>query len=254
MRKRIVGLALVLVLAFSLLAHAAPARPVTAEGLYQSVYRQVLEQLQSQLGGFLSQKTIESLAQRLTAQLVLNLTDKTVPQIPRPDSKPQPPAPKPVPSPQPIPTPVPEPQPAPAPKPEPTVPPESPAGLTKDEAQMLELVNQERAKAGLKPFVVDKGLVETARAKSRDMVENNYFGHISETLGSPFDQMSAAGISYRYAGENIAGAPTVAQAHNGLMNSPGHRANILSANFTRIGIGIVDGGPYGKMFTQQFAG
>jgi uncharacterized protein YkwD len=97
-------------------------------------------------------------------------------------------------------------------------------------------------------------LVETARAKSRDLIEENYFGHISPKLGSPFEQMQRAGISYRYAGENLAGAPTVDRAHAALMKSPGHRANILSPHFTRIGVGIVDGGPYGKMFTQQFVG
>jgi len=66
--------------------------------------------------------------------------------------------------------------------------------------------------------------------------------------------MKAAGVSYRYAGENLAGAPTVEMAHNSLMNSPGHRANILNANFTKIGIGVVSGGPYGKMFVQMFTG
>jgi len=127
-------------------------------------------------------------------------------------------------------------------------------GLTKDEKLMLDLVNNERIKAGLKPLEIDMRLVDISRKKSRDMIEKNYFGHISPTYGSPFDALKNAGVAYRYAGENIAGAPTVEKAHQALMNSPGHRANILNPNFNKIGIGIVDGGPYGKMFTQTFIG
>jgi uncharacterized protein YkwD len=66
--------------------------------------------------------------------------------------------------------------------------------------------------------------------------------------------MRAAGVTYRYAGENLAGAPSVERAHSGLMNSPGHRANILNPNFTHIGIGALNVGPYGMMFTQMFVG
>jgi len=127
-------------------------------------------------------------------------------------------------------------------------------GLTADESKMLELVNQERQRAGLKPLQIDMRLVEISRKKSKDMIDNNYFGHTSPTYGTPFDALKNNGISYRYAGENLAGAPTVERAHTGLMNSPGHRANILNPNYTHIGIGIVEGGPYGKMFTQTFIG
>ncbi len=127
-------------------------------------------------------------------------------------------------------------------------------GLTADESRMLELVNQERQKAGLKPLKIDMRLVDLSRKKSQDMIDNNYFGHTSPTYGTPFDALKNNGISYRYAGENLAGAPTVERAHSGLMNSPGHRANILNPNFTHIGIGIVEGGPYGKMYTQTFIG
>jgi uncharacterized YkwD family protein len=119
---------------------------------------------------------------------------------------------------------------------------------------MVNLVNQERQRAGLKPLIVDKRLVELGRLKSQDMINNNYFSHQSPTYGSPFDMMKNAGVTYRWAGENIAGAASVDRAHNGLMNSEGHRANILNSNFTHIGIGIVPGGPYGMMFTQMFIG
>jgi len=90
--------------------------------------------------------------------------------------------------------------------------------------------------------------------KSQDMVDKNYFAHQSPTYGSPFELMRSQGISYRTAGENLAGAPSVETAHRNLMNSPGHRANILNPNFTHVGVGIVNGGPYGKMFTQHFIG
>jgi len=128
------------------------------------------------------------------------------------------------------------------------------AGLTADEQKMLDLINAERKKAGLSPLAIDMRLVKISRLKSKDMIDNNYFSHTSPTYGSPFDALKANGITYRYAGENLAGAATVEKAHTNLMNSPGHRANILNPNFNYVGIGIVDGGPYGKMFTQTFIG
>ncbi|MDW7675806.1 MAG: CAP domain-containing protein, partial [Bacillota bacterium] len=128
------------------------------------------------------------------------------------------------------------------------------AQLSQDEKRMVDLVNQERSKAGLKPLQVDMAIVKVARLKSQDMITNKYFAHNSPVYGSPFDMMKSYGITYRTAGENLAGAGTVDRAHINLMNSPGHRANILNANYTHIGIGVVDGGPYGKMFTQMFVG
>jgi len=97
-------------------------------------------------------------------------------------------------------------------------------------------------------------LVNLARLKAQDMIDKKYFSHTSPTYGSAFDMMKAAGISYSYAGENLAGAPSVEGAQTGLMNSAGHRANILNPNYSRIGIGVIDGGPYGKMFVQMFVG
>lgn len=126
--------------------------------------------------------------------------------------------------------------------------------MTADEDYILQQVNAERAKAGLEPLQIDYRLVRTARAKSQDMIDNGYFDHQSPTLGSPFDQMSRAGITYRSAGENIAAMATAAKAVEGWMNSPRHRANILNPNFTHTGIGVINGGPSGKMLTQQFIG
>ncbi|MCZ8519152.1 MULTISPECIES: CAP domain-containing protein [Paenibacillus] len=154
---------------------------------------------------------------------------------------------KPAPAPAPTPAPTPTPTPAPAPQP-------SGYQLTSEEQQMVTLVNQARAAAGLPALSVDLPLSKVARLKSQDMVNNNYFSHQSPTYGSPFDMMKKFGITYRTAGENIACNQGVEAAHTALMNSPGHRANILNKDFTHIGIGIVNGGPCGKMFTQQFIG
>jgi len=126
------------------------------------------------------------------------------------------------------------------------------ASLTADEQEMLNLVNQARVQNNLPELKIDMEVTNVARIKSQDMIDNNYFSHNSPTYGSPFDMMKDFGISYVKAGENIAGNQTVAAAHEALMNSPGHRENFLSPDYTHIGIGIVDGGQYGKMFTQQF--
>jgi len=120
------------------------------------------------------------------------------------------------------------------------------------EAEMLQLVNQERVKEGLHPVKADPELAEVARAHSRDMFAKGYFAHLNLEGKTPFDRIREAGVSYKAAGENLALAPTLAIAHNGLMNSPGHRANILRKDFGRLGIGVVDGGRYGLMITQKF--
>ena len=158
------------------------------------------------------------------------------------------------PAPVPIPAPTPKPNPAPVPTPAPVTPPPSTGGITAEEMQMVNLVNQERAKAGLAPLAVELNLVQIARIKSQDMVANNYFGHTSPTFGSTFNLIDARGFVYRVGGENIAGAADVQTAFQMLMNSPGHRANIMNPSYNRIGVGIVHGGPYGAMFTQLFLG
>jgi len=126
--------------------------------------------------------------------------------------------------------------------------------LTSAEQKMVNLVNQERSKAGLQQLRVDMSLVELARNKSQDMIDRNYFGHNSPTYGSPFDMMRQAGVKYSTAAENLAGAASVESAHANLMASSGHRANILNPRFNYLGAGIASGGPYGNMFTQLFVG
>lgn len=120
------------------------------------------------------------------------------------------------------------------------------------EFKMLGLVNQERTKRGLKPLKWDPQLVPVARSHSQDMFSRGYFSHYTLEGKDPFDRMKAAGIKYYSAGENLALGPTLSICHEGLMNSPGHRANILNPTYGRVGIGILDGGAYGLMISQEF--
>lgn len=121
------------------------------------------------------------------------------------------------------------------------------------ESGMVDLVNKERVQKGLAPLTLDPSISTVARGKSRDMFERRYFSHYDPDGKNAADRMDAAKISYTVVGENLAYAPDLTSAHEGLMNSPGHRANILEPRFGRIGIGVIDGGIYGKMFTQIFA-
>ena len=120
------------------------------------------------------------------------------------------------------------------------------------EARMLELVNKERVAAGLKPLAPDPELTEVARRHSTDMFARGYFAHDTPEGLDPFDRMREANVRFVTAGENLALAPTVQVAHRGLMNSPGHRENLLHPQFGRVGIGIMDGGIRGLMVTQNF--
>lgn len=120
------------------------------------------------------------------------------------------------------------------------------------EAEMLQLINEERRKYGLKLLQADGEMLQVARAHSRDMFAKGYFAHDNLEGQGPFDRMRAANIHFAAAGENLALAQTVEIAHVNLMNSPGHRANILNPSFGRVGIGILDGGFYGLMISQEF--
>jgi uncharacterized protein YkwD len=120
------------------------------------------------------------------------------------------------------------------------------------EQEMLRLLNAERTSRGLGALALDPRLLPVARQHSEEMFRLKYFGHQSPVNGSPFDRITAAKISYTRAGENLAYAHSVAVAHRGLMDSPGHRENILRPEFTRIAIGVVAAGSYGRMFTQVF--
>lgn len=120
------------------------------------------------------------------------------------------------------------------------------------EKQMLDLVNRERVAAGLRPLAPDPELTGVAREHSADMFARGYFAHDTPEGLTPFDRMRHANVRFLTAGENLALAPTLSVAHTGLMNSPGHRANILQPQFGRVGIGILDGGMRGLMISQEF--
>ena len=120
------------------------------------------------------------------------------------------------------------------------------------ESEVIRLVNEIRQQNGLRPLAANWELSRVARYKSQDMRDNGYFSHNSPTYGTPFQMLSAFGLSYRTAGENIAKGYSSPQAVvNGWMNSSGHRANILNASYTQIGVGYVSGGNY---WTQLFIG
>ena len=126
--------------------------------------------------------------------------------------------------------------------------------LTVDEQETLNLINAQRTKNGLTALKIDNEVQRVARIKAQDMVDNNYFSHNSPTYGSPFDMLKSFKISYKTAGENIAGNSSNSGAVNAWMNSSGHKANILNSSFNYTGIGVVKSPKYGKMYVQMFIG
>lgn len=126
------------------------------------------------------------------------------------------------------------------------------SSISSYEAEVVRLVNNIRQQNGLQPLTANWELSRVARYKSQDMRENGYFSHTSPTYGSPFQMITAFGLFYRTAGENIAKGYASAQAVvNGWMNSSGHRANILNGSYSQIGVGYV---PQGNYWTQMFIG
>jgi uncharacterized protein YkwD len=122
----------------------------------------------------------------------------------------------------------------------------------KSEKEILDLINKERRERGINELVWDEGVAQVARLHGKDMWERKYFGHISlegEDIG---DRLDSKDIDYFIAGENLAMAPSSLTAHTGLMNSEGHRSNILEQGFEKVGIGVVSNGVYGEMFVQVF--
>ncbi|WP_225228568.1 CAP domain-containing protein [Bacillus sp. PS06] len=125
-------------------------------------------------------------------------------------------------------------------------------GISQFEQQVIDLTNAERRKNGLSNLQADTQLSGVAREKSNDMQKNNYFSHTSPTYGSPFDMMRDFNVTYKTAGENIAqGQQTPEQVVQAWMNSEGHRKNILSKDFTHIGVGYQQSGHH---WTQMFIG
>lgn len=122
----------------------------------------------------------------------------------------------------------------------------------KAESDLFISVNEERRKIAIPELIWESSLVPVARNHAKDMWQRKYFAHVSPEGKDVGDRLNESKINYTYAGENLALAPTIKTAHTGLMNSRGHRENILDPRFKKIGIGVIDNGVYGKMFVQVF--
>ncbi|MFE2283636.1 sigma-70 family RNA polymerase sigma factor [Streptomyces sp. NPDC059443] len=155
-------------------------------------------------------------------------------------------------SPSPSPTPTPTPSAKPSPKSSPAKPPApAPAGGG-PAAQVIALVNSERAAAGCGPLKDDAQLRTAAQGHSDDMAQRDYFSHTDPDGGDPGQRTTAAGYRWSTYGENIAmGQQTPAQVMDAWMKSPGHRANILNCSFKDIGVGVHQGAG-GPWWTQNF--
>lgn len=126
--------------------------------------------------------------------------------------------------------------------------------LTENELEVFNLINQKRNAAGLSSLKIDDEVQNVARIKAKDMVDNNYFSHNSPTYGTPFNMLNSFKVSYKTAGENIAGNSSNTKAVEAWMNSAGHKANILNSNYNYTGIGVVNSSKYGKIYVQMFIG
>lgn len=128
------------------------------------------------------------------------------------------------------------------------------SNMNSDEKEVFDLINKQRTNNGLAALKNDSEVQRVTRIKAQDMVDNNYFSHTSPTYGSPFDMLKSFKISYKTAGENIAGNSSNSSVVTAWMNSSGHKANILNSNFNYTGIGVVSSPKYGKMYVQLFIG
>jgi uncharacterized protein YkwD len=121
------------------------------------------------------------------------------------------------------------------------------------EYQLFDLTNAARVNHGLSVLSWEEAVRETARGHSTDMADNNYFSHTNLEGQSPFDRMTADGISYRMAGENLAmGQLSSIFAHEGLMNSLGHRENILQSDFESLAVGVAFNTESRPYYTENF--
>ena len=126
--------------------------------------------------------------------------------------------------------------------------------MSSDEKEVFDLINKQRTNNGLTALKMDSEVLNVARIKAKDMVDNNYFSHNSPTYGSPFDMLNSFKVSYKTAGENIAGNSSNSAAVTAWMNSSGHKANILNSSFNYTGIGVIKSNKYGKVYVQIFIG
>ena len=128
-----------------------------------------------------------------------------------------------------------------------------PSGSTAVESTVVNLVNQERSKAGCGPLKVDSRLITAARGHSKDMATRGYFSHTTPEGVTSSQRVTRAGYRWQLVGENIAaGQTTPAAVMTAWMNSPGHRANILNCKFRDIGVGVATNGAGRRYWTQNF--
>ena len=126
--------------------------------------------------------------------------------------------------------------------------------MSSDEKEVFDLINKQRTNNGLTALKMDSEVLNVARIKAKDMVDNNYFSHNSPTYGSPFDMLNSFKVSYKTAGENIAGNSSNSAAVTAWMNSSGHKANILNSSFNYTGIGVIKSNKSGIAYVQIFIG
>lgn len=126
------------------------------------------------------------------------------------------------------------------------------AGSSSDETLAFNLLNADRAKNGLKPLKLNSQLTSLGEKYAKDMIQRNFFSHTNPEGLSPFDRMKNAGITYSYAGENLAINTNVNTAETAFMNSSGHRANILSPNYTDVGLGVAYDAKGSAYVVQEF--
>ncbi|WP_077622902.1 CAP domain-containing protein [Sediminibacillus massiliensis] len=121
------------------------------------------------------------------------------------------------------------------------------------EYQLFDLTNAARVNHGLSVLSWDETVKTTARDHSEDMAVNDYFSHTNPEGQSPFDRLDEDGISYRMAGENLAsGQPSSIYAHEGLMNSLGHRENILQEGYKSLAVGVAFNEESRPFYTENF--
>ena len=120
------------------------------------------------------------------------------------------------------------------------------------EEALLDLINHERVAKSLPPLTMNQKARAVAREYAAKMLADGRFGYVDLQGNTPFMRLRAGNVVFDAAGENLASAPTVQLAHQGLMNSPSHRDNILSPYYHTVGIGVVDAGIYGLMVVEDF--
>lgn len=124
--------------------------------------------------------------------------------------------------------------------------------LSQDEQIFLNLINNKRIENNLPELQINENLLNIARLKAQDIVENKYFSHTSPIHGTIFEMLHANNISYSKASENIARNLNADGAIQSLMNSEAHKKNILSENFNYTGIAVVNSVDWGKIFVEIF--